>query len=176
MQRTPSDTENKLLLLHAIECLDGVTAQQLLLFMVENEAMGYIEVQLGLAELVDTHLLKKQNHALGTLYALTAKGRDSLSLFRERVPHSRLVAITESATAFSHRFRREKQMLADFQKVKEDAYCVSLRLVEKDENLMEIKINVPTQKIAQQFCDAWIARASGVYSYIMNALGEHQAE
>jgi hypothetical protein len=176
MQRTPTDTENKLLLLHAIDCLGGVTAHQLLLFMVENDAMGYIEVQLGLAELVDANLLKKQKHALGTLYELTAKGRDSLLMFCERVPHSRLVAIEESAAAFRRRFRLEKQMIADFEKIRDGAFCVSLRLIEKNESLMDIKINVPTQKIAQQFCDAWIAQASGVYSYIMYALGEADIE
>ena len=172
MQRAPTDTENKLLLLHAIDCLGGVTAQQLLLFMVENDAMGYIEVQLGLAELVDTGLLKKQQHALGTLYDLTAKGRDSLLMFRERVPHSRVVAIAESAAAFRRRFRLEKQLMADFHKIRDGAFCVSLRLIEKNESLMELTINVPTRKIARQFCDAWMAQASGIYSHIMYALGE----
>ena len=176
MQRTPTDTENKLVLLHAIDCLGGVTAHQLLLFMVENDAMGYIEVQLGLAELVDNALLKKRQHALGTLYELTAKGRDSFSMFRERAPHSRLVAIEESAAAFRRRFRLEKQMMADYQKIREGAYIVSLRLIEKDESLMEISINVPTRKIARQFCDAWTAQASGIYSQIMYALGEEKSD
>lgn len=172
MQRNPSDTENKLVLLHAVNRLGGVTAQQLLLFMVENEAMGYIEVQLGLAELVDADLLQKQKHALGTLYLLTGKGHDSLSMFRDRVPHSRLSAIEERVEAWRQRFRREKQMLADFQKLSGDEYCVHLQLLERNSSLLDMKISVPTPKIAQRFCDAWIAQASSIYTHIMYTLGE----
>ena len=51
MQRHPSETENKLLLLHAIDRLGSATSQQLLTFVVENELMDYISLQLGLAEL-----------------------------------------------------------------------------------------------------------------------------
>lgn len=175
MQRNPSDTENKLLLLHAIDRLGGVTAEQLLLFMVENEAMGYIEVQLGLSELVDAGLLRKQMHALGALYLLTGKGHDSLFMFRDRVPHSRLFVIDESAEQWRLRFRREKQMVADFKKISDHAYCVHLQLLERNESLLAMKINVPTRKIAQQFCDGWIAQASNIYTYIMYTLGETES-
>lgn len=174
--RNPSDTENKLVLLHAIDRLGGVTAEQLLLFMVENEAMGYIEVQLGLSELVDAGLLRKQLHVLGTLYLLTGKGHDSLFLFRDRVPHSRLFSMDESAKQWRLRFSREKQMVADFEKISDHEYCVHLQLLERNENLLALKISVPTRKIAQQFCDGWIAQASNIYAHIMYALGEDESE
>ena len=80
MQRHPSETENKLLLLHAIDRLGAATSQQLLSFVVENELMDYISLQLGLAELDESGFLRKQPHALGTLYALTGKGHDALMM------------------------------------------------------------------------------------------------
>jgi len=175
-QRTPSETENKLLLLHAIDCLGSVTAQQLLLFLVETNTMGYIEVQLLLAELVDTELLQKKKHILGTLYDLTEKGRDSLVMFQERVPHSKRVEMKDIAVAFRRRFLLEKQMTADFQRIRDGAYSVSLRLLEKDESLLELTVNVPSRKMARQFCEAWREQASSVYSHVMHALGEGEPE
>ena len=64
MQRHPSETENKLLLLHAIDRLGAATSQQLLTFVVENELMDYISLQLGLAELDESGFLRK--HGQGT--------------------------------------------------------------------------------------------------------------
>lgn len=176
MQRQPSDTENKLLLLHTIDRLGAVTAEQLLLFMTDNEQMGYISLQLGLAELDDAGLIRKQMHPLGTLYVLTGKGRDSLSMFQKRVPHSRLVTVDDQATKWRQRFRREKQMLASFEKKADGDYVVSLRLLEHDADLLKLELSVPTHEHAQAFCDAWIGQATGIYAHIMHTLGEVSEE
>lgn len=172
MQRTPSDTENKLLVLYIIERLGAVTAEQLLVFMVENEQMGYVSLQLGLAELDDAGLVRKRKHPLGTLYALTGKGRDSLSMFTPRIPQSRRGAVDKAAEAFRLRFRREKQLLADFQKREEGDYVVHLRLFERDVELLGLQISVPTHAHAQLFCDTWQSQASNIYAHVMHTLGE----
>lgn len=174
MKRTPSDTENKLLLLHAIDRLGAVTAEQLLVFVVENDHMGYISLQLGLAELADAGLIRKRPHPLGTLYVLTGKGRDSLSLFEKRIPYSRLTSVQEQATDWRQRFKLEKQMPASFEKTEGGEYTVRLRLIEHDADLIDLRISVPTHEQAQQFCDAWIKQASSIYATIVRSLGEDE--
>lgn len=176
MQRKPSDTENKLLLLHAIDRLGAVTAEQLLVFVVEQNLMDYIALQLCLAQLDEAGLLKKQAHPLGALYALTGKGRDSLLMFQARVPHSRLDRINQAADDWRHRFRREKQMPATFQKKPDGSYHVCLRLLEDDEELLSLNISVPTHANAQQFSDAWQVQATALYAQIMQSLGEDSAQ
>ncbi len=176
MQRRPSDTENKLLLLYAIDRLGAVTAQQLLVFMVENDFMDYISMQLGLAELADAGLFRRQKHPLGTLYALTGKGHDTLDMFLAKLPHSRRTALEELAATWRVRFRREKQMLSDIRKEESGDYTVCLRLIERDSDLLTMNVSVPTHKQAQRFCDAWIAQATNIYAHIMHALGEGAKE
>jgi len=170
MLRRPSDAENKLLLLYAVERLGPLTAQQLLLFMVEHDVMDYISIQLGLASLVDAKFLGRRAHALGILYSPTEKGNESLSMFEEKVPHSRRAHIDEQVAVWRARFRQERQMLASFSKARGGEYAVRLQLLEHDENLLDINVSIPTHKMAQGFCDAWIAEASGVYAYIMDTL------
>lgn len=176
MQRRPSDTENKLLLLYAIERLGAVTAQQLLQFMVDNELMDYISMHLALAELDEAGHVRKEKHALGTLYALTGKGHDILDMFSARIPYSRHSHIDEIATVWKRRFRREKQMLSDFSKKDNGEYSVRLRLLENDADILDLTMNVPTREHAQRFCDAWIAQAASIYSHIMHSLGEGEIE
>lgn len=170
MLRQPSDTENKLLLLRAIERLGAVTAEQLLVFMVENEQMQYVPLQLGLAELVDAGLVRKQKHPVGTLYGITGKGRDSLSMFESRLPHSRRVLVDEAAQAWRQRFRREKQQLADYDRRDDGEYVVRLRLLENEQNTLQIELSVPTHDDAERFCSAWGQHASSVYAYLMQTL------
>lgn len=176
MPRQPSDTENKLLLLHAIDCLGAVTAEQLLQFVVENDQMDYISLQLFLSDMVESGLLRRQKHHLGELYGLTDEGQAALALFRERVPHSRLASVAESAALWRERFSREKQMVADFSKKANGEYIVYLRLLEKSEALLQMEISVPTHTHAQRFCDAWVARAPEIYAGIMHSLGETPEE
>lgn len=176
MQRHPSGLENKLLLLHAIECLGAVTGEQLLQFMVENDFMDYISLQLGLSELVESALLRKISHPLGELFALTGKGRDTLPLFRNKVPHSKRAAVTEQAKSWRLRFKREKQMLADIEEGTNGEFFACLRLIERDSDLLTLRVSVPSHKQAQRFCDAWIAQAPNVYQTIMRALGEGDKE
>ncbi len=172
--RRPSGTENKLFMLRAIERLGAVTAEQLLVFMVENEYMDYISMQLGLAELVEAGLLKREKHQLGALYALTGKGRDALSMFGEKVPHSRRAAIDEVADRWRLRFRREKQMLSDIQRGENGEYVVRLRLLEKGYDLLDLRVSVPTNAQAQRFARAWIEKATGIYAHVVHSLGEEQ--
>lgn len=174
MQRHPSETENKLLLLHAIDRLGAVTAQQLLSFVVENELMDYISLQLGLAELDEAGFLRKQAHALGMLYALTGKGHDALMMFRKRVPLSRLSGIDKIADVWRTRFRREKQMLSTFEKRGDSDYEVRLRLLEQGSDLLDLRVSVPSHEMAQRFSDAWEARAGQIYETIMRSLGEEE--
>ena len=168
--RKVSDTENKLLILHAVNRLGAVTEQQLLTFMVENEFMDYIALRLGLSELMEGGLLREISHDLGLLYALTGKGHDALHMFQTRVPHSRLTMLDELADEWRVRFRREKQMLADFEKLPDGSFQVRLRLQEQGEDLLDLKLNVPTHTQAQKFADAWIAKAGYVYSAVLKAL------
>ena len=172
MGRVLTDTENRLLLLYAVERLGAVTAEQLLVFMVESDQMGYIPLQLGLAALVDAGLVRKRKHPLGTLYAITGAGRDALSMFEARLPRSRRAAVEDAKAVFKRRFRREKQQLAEFFKRDDGSYTVRLRLLERDADLLCLDISVPTHAHAQRFCDAWQAEASGVYAHIMRTLGE----
>ena len=175
MQRHPSETENKMLLLHAIDRLGSATSQQLLTFVVENELMDYISLQLGLAELDESGFLRKQPHALGTLFALTGKGHDALLMFRKRVPPSRLAEIDEHAEEWRARFRREKEMLSSFEKRGENDYEVRLRLLERGCDLMDLRLSVPSRVTAQELSDLWEKRAGRVYEAVMHALGDDEA-
>jgi len=165
-------TEQKLVILYALDRLGLATADQLLRFMVENELMDYIALHLSLAELDDMGLLRKLPHALGVLYAPSAKGYESLQLFKNRIPHSRATRISETATGWKQRFREEKQVLADWETTPSGEYVARLQLFEGELSLLDVRVSLPTREQANRFCQRWPSTANELYAHLMQMLGE----
>ncbi len=172
--RQPSMTEQKLVTLYALDRLGPTTALQLLRFMVENEMMDYIALQLSTAELDEMGLLRKLPHALGALYAPSAQGYKALDLFRDRIPYSRATEIDAIAPNWKRRFREEKQVLGDWEKMPSGEYQVHLKLLESELPLLEMHISLPTREQATQFCARWPQEAGALYAHLMHTLGENE--
>ncbi len=169
--RKVSDVENKLLLLLAVEQLGPATSLQLLQFFVENDLMDYITLQLALGELLQGGQLSNKPHVLGTLYALTGAGRDTLSLFANRLPYSLAQRIRTPAAGWRIRFQREKQMPASFSRREDGLFALHLQLMEKDLPLMDLTAALQTWEEADLFSRRWPDRAEAVYGYLMQSLG-----
>lgn len=172
MQRKISDVENKLLLLFSVDNLGSVTNLQLLQFMVDNSLMDYITLQLALGELVEAGQLALTPHALGPLYSLTDKGRQALALFGRRVPNSRRMVIGEAAAQWRERFVREKNVLADFRRLGEADYGLTLRLLENGLILLRLDIHLPARNMADLFSRRWPGRAQAIYQMVMDRLSQ----
>ena len=170
--RQPSMTEQKLVTLHALDRLGPATALQLLRFMVENGLMDYIALQLSTAELDEMGLLRKLPHALGALYAPSAKGYEALKLFQSRIPHSRAAEIDGIAPAWKRRFREEKQVLADWEHTPSGEYAARLRLLEGELSLLDVRVSLPTREQANRVCRRWPIAANQLYAHLMRVLGE----
>lgn len=174
--RQPSMTEQKLVTLYALDRLGPTSALQLLRFMVDNELMDYIALQLAIAELDEMGLLRKLPHALGALYAPSAQGYEALDLFRNRIPHSRVTLIDKIALSWKRRFREEKQVLSDWEKTPAGEYLVHLKLLESELPLLEMTLSLPTREQASLFCERWPDAAGELYATMMRALGEEPAK
>ncbi len=170
--RQPTMTEQKLVALYALDQLGPTTALQLLRFMVENELMDYIALQLATAELDEMGLLRKLPHELGALYAPSTQGYETLKLFQRRIPRSRIALVDEAAPIWKRRFREEKQVLADWETTASGEYQVRMKLMEGELPLLDMTLNLPTREQAARFCARWPALASELYAHMMRTLGE----
>lgn len=171
VMRRSTPTENKLAVLYTLENLGACTSEQLLHFMVENDLMDYIELNISLAELRESNMLRKLPSEIGELFAPSSSGRETLRLFETRIPHSRREKIDALADAWRERFRREKSVLADWQE-DDTGFTVRLRIMEHALTLFDLQINVPSRTQAQEFCQRWNECADDVYGMMLRTLGE----
>ncbi|MDD2648773.1 MAG: DUF4364 family protein [Eubacteriales bacterium] len=170
MKRLPS-AEQKLLLLYTLSELGASTDLQLLQFMVELGLMDYIELRLALCELVDSEQLKTKDHPLGTLYQITAKGREALELFEKRVRASSRELVTKNCAEWKTRFAREKSVVSELAPQPGGEYLVKIHLMEQDLPLMQLSISVPSRDMANAFLRRCDDKAESIYLYCMKTLG-----
>jgi hypothetical protein len=170
-RKTP-DLENKLLILFAVDELGPLTSLQLLQFFAEYGLMDYITMQLALGDMLLTGHLRSIPHALGSLYTLSGEGRESLSLFLHRLPHSTRTLIHSTVPDWKPRFARETQMLADFHRRDDGKYDLRLRLMEKDSELLDMTVALPTRDLADRYSRRWPEAAPEFYGFLMKELGD----
>ena len=170
INRKVSPLEHKLLILYTIEQLGSVTNLQLLQFMVDNQLMDYMTLQLSLGEMMEAGQLEMIPHALGALYRLTDSGQNALAMFVKRVPYSRRQAAAQAAVAWKRRFELEQQLLSDFKKQADGQYLLSLSLLEKDAPLLLMKLLLPAWNMADLFASRWAREGQRIYSHILQAL------
>lgn len=166
------DSENKLIILYALNRLGPVTGMQLLQFLVEMDLMNYFGMQLNLVELQEQRQVAERAHPLGGLLLVTEKGAYTLGAFDHRIPASRRELIDRNAAAWHERFRTEQQTLAESFPLSEGGMCIRLRLMEADTALLDLLLTVPEEASMTFLSRRWRAAAQDFYTALTLALSE----
>lgn len=170
----PQLTENKILMLYAIDLLGGLTNAQILRFFLENDLMDYIDIQLSLAEMNEADILFAQTMPLGVTYNLTEMGRQALEFFEYRVPDSRRRKVRELVPEWRATFREETQIFSDYVKTFTGDTMVHLAARESDALQFELNLLVPDNKTAAHFCTNWKKHSSEIYCAVLEILSRSE--
>ncbi len=168
------EQDRKLYTLLALQELGSCTHMQLLYFMFENDIMTFFDLSLALGELVDDGQAAKMAHPADSLYTITEAGRELLSFFANRMPHSKVKLITEQAPAWRERFTREKQFVSKVTQNASGEYILHLNLMDGFTSMLSIDAPIPDRSLAEKMASRWEKNAGDIYMYLMNKLGEDQ--
>lgn len=170
MQRKVSAVEHRLTALYALNALGGVTGLQLLQFMVENELMDYISLQLALYDLETAAHTEKIQHPLGALYELTEKGTQALALFIKRIPESKRLLIDQAAPLWRRRFEKEKEVIGTHHVLPGGASQIELMIRQGSQYLLLILLPLHDRAAAQRGIEAFCERAETIYASLFETL------
>ena len=168
----PRLTENKLLMLYAIEKLGCVTNNQALRFFIENDFMDYIDVQLSLAELTEGKLLYSGSEPIGLTYYVTDSGLDAIDFFKGRIPISRRNAVDSQIEKWRAQFMHEAHIFADYTTALNGDIIVRLAARENGALVFEVNISVTSTKEAAAMCEKWKEDSSQIYAQILDMLSK----
>ena len=164
--------ENKLLMLYVLKSIkDPISNTQLTEIILENNFMNYFTFQQYLAELEDSRFVEYHEANDKKLLALTEKGDNVLSFFKDRISPSKIAIIVEYIKDKIGSIKKELTIQADYTLGEsDDSFIVDLKAIEDQSLLMELKLSVPTKNQATSICKKWKENPSEIYNNIINIL------
>ena len=170
MRRRPTLTENKLMLLYILRQVGEMTNQQALRYVVENDVMDYIDLQLALAELCEQNMITRVDTEYGLMHTVSGEGVRALDMFVSEVPSSRLAQVDSQRDDWAGRFKRERQLPCAYRRDADGLYQARMRVLEPGRKLMDMQLTLPDRDTARQVCDNYPARADQLYAVVIDML------
>lgn len=167
------EVENKLVLLYVFDKFEiPITNTQITEFVMENDLLNYFLLQQFLSELVEASLLEYTNNEDQYYYLITEKGKSTLKYFKDRLITDLTDIIDSSVEKKKKTLLKDTQVSATYSKKSKNDYIVELKVLENDITLIDLKLDVVSNKQAKEICDNWKNKAQYIYGEIINLLIE----
>lgn len=139
-------------------------------FILDKGYTNYMTLQQAIGELIDNQLIQQKNDANRALLTITTEGRDTLKYFENRISD----AIKEDVKNFllenKAQLKNDYSITSNYYKSVSGEYEAQLMAKEKDVLLMDLRISVPTQEMAEDVCLNWKKRNEEVYRMLTQML------
>lgn len=161
----------KMIVLYMLKRCDvPLSKSQIYDFILEKEYTTFLTLQEVFSELVISELVKEKTVANRTYLEITPEGDEALSFFGNRINPAIKVEIDDFLRNNSMRLRNEASIQGDYQKTGDNEYTACLVAKENGQNLVDIRLSVPTEEIAQSICDKWQEKNADIYQYLIEKL------
>lgn len=161
----------KLIVLYMLTRVDfPLTKAQIGDFILGKEYTNFLTLQQAIGELIDTGLVMAQAIRNRTHLTITGEGRETLSFFQNQINDSIKTDIDDFFRENEIELRNEVSILADYYKSTSGEYEAHLVAKEKNIDLVNITISVPSEETAVTICDNWQKKNQDIYQYLISQL------
>lgn len=168
---TEPQTLTKLIVLYMLDKVDyPLTKAQIFEFILEKEYSNYFTLTQTIYELTENGFIEASSTHSSTFLSLTEEGRNTLSFFQNRISEGIKNDITTYFEDNRMKIANEVSVMTNYYRASGGDYIADLSAREKSSDLVNIKINMPTEESARAICDHWREHSSEVYSYILEKL------
>jgi len=161
----------KLIILYMLEKVNfPLTQAQVSTFILDKGYTHYLTVQQAIAELTETGLITKKKNANRTQLIITKEGKETINYFDNEISD----AIKEDIRVFFKEnkmdLREEYSITSNYDKAINGEYEAYLSAKDNGNELLSIKISVPTQDMAEDVCANWQKRNQDIYKKLTELL------
>lgn len=147
-----------------------LTTAQISDFILERDYTNFLTLQQIISELTDAGMVSSQSIRNRTHLAITEEGKETLSFFENRVSDAIKADIHAYFKENEFILRNEVSILGDYYKSTSGEYEAHLIAKERDINLIDITLSVPTEDVAASICDNWQKKNQEIYQYLVQEL------
>ena len=161
----------KMIVLYMLKRCDvTLSKSQIYDFILEKEYTTFLTLQEVFSELAASDLITEKTMANRTYLEITEEGAQTLEFFGNRINPAIKEQIDDYLKENSMKLRNDSSILGDYRKVGENEYTVQLLAKENGQNLIDIRVPVPTEEIAQHMIDNWQEKNTEIYQYLFSQL------
>lgn len=163
--------DNKLIILYILDRLDmPLTKSQITDVILENSLIDFFTLQQCLSELEQSDLMRQIEYRKKPSYEISETGKKAVEVFIRRIPRSTAAVIDRYILSNKESLKKESEIVADFCKVNDKEYIVTLKVIEGNMVLIDLKLSVVSSKQAKFICEKWKGSSEKIYGQIMNTL------
>jgi len=163
--------ENKLLLLYIFDRIKlPISNNQITQIVLENNFINYFTLHQYISELLTSGFLKYTAEDKKHRLIITEKGSKVLTMFENRLPKNKAEVLNTYLDTHLDKIKKEITVSAEYTIENKDNYIVNLITTENNKVLIDLKINVSTNKQAQELCKKWKNSSSELYEKILHFL------
>lgn len=161
----------KLIVLYMLDKVTfKLTNSQISSFILEKEYTNYMTLQQVISDLLDTELIKADTLRNRTYFSITEEGHSTLSYFGSRISDAIINDIDTFLKEKHLELKNEASITANYYKSVSGEFETELVAKEKDIELVNIRLSVPTEEMAETICDSWHNKNQQIYKYLMQEL------
>ncbi len=168
---TEPQTLTKLIVLYMLDKVDfPITKTQIYDFILDKEYANYFTLTQATYELTEDGFIESSSTHSSTFLTLTDKGRDTLTFFQNRISEGIKNDINTYFEENRMAISNSVSIMTNYYRTSSGDYVADLSAREKSEDLINIRINMPTEESARAICEHWREKSSDVYSFILENL------
>lgn len=139
-------------------------------FILEKGYTNFFTLQQAISELIDADMLKAKSIRNRTHLEITDEGKETLGFFENRIS----TQIKEEIDAYfkenQFELKNEVSVLSNYYKATTGEYEANLVIKEKNIDLVNLTMSVPTEELAASICDKWETASQEIYSNLVEKL------
>lgn len=147
-----------------------ITTAQISNYILEKEYTNFLTLQQVISELVEANLIDARTVNNRTHLQITEEGRETLYYFDNRINDTIKAEINQYFRENEFDLQEEVSVLGNYYKSTSGDYEVHLIAKDRDTNLVEIKLSVPTKEVAESICDNWQKKNQEIYQELVRQL------
>lgn len=161
----------KLIVLYILDRVNfKMTRSQLSGFILEKEYTNFMTLQQVFSDLQEAELIRADTLMNRTYFSITDEGQKTLSYFGNRIGDAIIEEIDGFLAEKNLELKNESSVTAEYYKTTGGGYEVELIAKEKEVELVNIKLSVPAEEVAEEVCDNWYKKNGEVYRYLVGEL------
>lgn len=161
----------KLIILYLLSRAEGeIAMDRISSFLLEKGYVNFLSLLNTYAQIEESGLVRSRIAQDRCFYSITAEGRQALQMFKGDLSDE----IIGQAEGFLARegtaLRNEQSVRADCVPAEDGMYYAVLKVLERNESVMEIRLQVPDKAMAEEICRKWPEKNEKIYHSLIENL------